>query len=263
MSDPPPAADPRFAGIARLYGPGAARLATSHVLVVGVGGVGSWTAEALARTGVGRITLLDGDEICVTNVSRQVHALDGVIGRPKVEVLAERLRAIHPAGLVHAVAEFFRIASAERHLAGPFDFVVDAIDGVTPKAALIAGCRERGWPVVTCGGAGGKTDPTQVRVQDLADTSNDRLLFFLRKKLRSRFGFPSRGKFHIPCVCSPEPVRWPDGCAAPPEEDPLLGEGSLNCDGRLGSASFLTGVIGFHAAAVVVNHLAREIGDAK
>lgn len=263
MHKSPTPPDPRFAGIARLYGPGAARLAGAHVLVVGVGGVGSWTAEALARSGVGQITLLDADEICISNVNRQIHALDGVIGRPKVEVLAERLRAIHPACRVHPVAEFFRIASADRHLAGPFDYVVDAIDGVTPKAALIAGCRERGWPVVTCGGAGGKTDPSQVRVEDLAATSNDRLLFFLRKKLRSRFGFPSRGKFHVPCVCSPEPVRWPDGCAAPTEEESLLGEGSLNCDGRLGAASFLTGVIGLQAAAVVVNHLAAEIGDRK
>ena len=254
-------ADPRFAGLGRLYGAGADRLAAAHVLVVGIGGVGSWAAEALARSGVGTITLLDGDEICVSNVNRQVQALDGAIGQPKVEALAARLRAIHPAGRVHAVNAFFRIATSAQLLAGPFDYVIDAIDGVTPKAALIAGCRERGGPVVTCGGAGGKTDPAQVRVEDLASTNNDRLLFFLRKKLRSRFGFPSRGLFHVPCICSPEPVRWPTGCPVPNDEDSLLGENPVNCDGRLGAACFLTGVFGFHAAAVVVNHLAGEIGD--
>ena len=248
--------DPRFAGLGRLYGPGAARLAAAHVLVVGVGGVGSWAAEALARSGLGTLTLLDGDDVCASNVSRQVQALDGAIGRPKVEALAERLRAIHPGGRVHAVAEFFRIATADRLLAGPFDYVIDAIDAVTPKAALIAGCRARGWPVVTCGGAGGKRDPAQVRVEDLARTENDRLLFFLRKKLRSRFGFPSRGKFHVPCVCSPEPVFWPTGCPVPNDEDALTGAAPLNCDGRLGAACFLTGVFGFHAAAVVVNAIA-------
>ncbi len=192
----------------------------------------------------------------MSNVNRQVHALADTIGRPKVEVLAERLRAIHPAARIHPVAEFFRMSTADRLLAGPFDYVIDAIDGVTPKAALIANCRERGWPVVTCGGAGGKTDQARVRVDDLARTEYDRLLFFVRKKLRSRFGFPSRGRFGVPCVYSPEPVRWPNGCPVPNSEDALLGGAALNCDGRLGAAAFLTGTMGFHAAAVVVNHLA-------
>jgi tRNA A37 threonylcarbamoyladenosine dehydratase len=238
-------------------GGGLARLRAAHVLVVGLGGVGSWTAEALARSGIGGVTLLDPDELCVTNVNRQVHALDGTIGRPKVEVLAERLRAIHPGCRVTPVAELFRIASAEKHLAGGFDFVVDAIDGVTPKAALIAGCRERGLRVVCCGGAGGKIDPARVQVCDLSKTSYDRLLFFVRKKLRSRFGFPSRGTFGVPCVYSPEPVRLPEGCTAPEPGGELLGDGRLNCDGRLGSATFVTGTIGFHAAALVCNALAQ------
>ncbi|HYP17021.1 MAG TPA: ThiF family adenylyltransferase, partial [Opitutus sp.] len=166
----------RFGGVGRLLGrAGLERLRAAHVCVVGVGGVGSWVVEGLARSGVGALTLIDLDDVCVTNVNRQLPALDGQIGRPKVDVLAERVRAISPACHVAAVAEFFTAASAERLLATRFDFVVDAIDKLSNNALLIAEARKRGMEVLTVCGAGGKRDATQVRVGDLGDSWGDEL----------------------------------------------------------------------------------------
>ena len=198
----------RFGGLARLYGAaGLARLRAAQVLVVGLGGVGSWTVEALARSGVGVLTLVDLDDICVSNVNRQLPALDGTIGRAKAEVLAERVRGINPECRVEARVEFFTEDSAERLLqrgAGGGergradrltpDFVVDAIDSVANKCRLIALCRAQGIPLVSCGGAGGRRDATQVRVVDLARTTHDRLLSEVRKRLRQAHGFPREGK---------------------------------------------------------------------
>ena len=165
----------RFGGLARLYGSAALpRLRAAHVVVIGVGGVGSWTVEALARSGVGALTMIDLDDVCVTNVNRQLPALDGQIGRPKTDVLAERVALINPACVVTSVMEFFTAASAARLLAVRYDFVIDATDKLANKCAIITGCRERGIPVLTMGGAGGKRDGTAVRVADLAQTMQDR-----------------------------------------------------------------------------------------
>ena len=154
----------RFGGVARLVGrAGLERLRTAHVCVVGVGGVGSWAVEGLARSGVGALTLVDLDDVCVTNVNRQLPALDGQIGRPKVAVLLERVRLINPQCRVEAVSEFFTEATADRLLAPDFDYVIDAVDLMSHKARLIAGCRDRGRPCLTVGAAGGRRDPTQVR----------------------------------------------------------------------------------------------------
>ena len=248
---------PWFNGMTQLYGDKAERLAGAHVLVVGIGGVGSWTAEALARSGVGTLTLLDGDEVCVTNINRQVHALHSTVGRPKVEVMAERIRDIHPDCRVHTVQEFFHRTTAAHHLAGPYDWVVDAIDGVTAKACLLSACRERNRAVITCGGAGSKTDPTQITIADLSCTLNDPLLAILRKKLRQDFNFPRKKKFGIPCVYSPERPILPEDACSTGEEGALFGDEPqrLNCEGGLGSASYITGIFGLMAAAYVVNAL--------
>src|SRR5690606_11488273 len=198
----------RFGGIGRLYGAhGLARLRSAHVCVVGVGGVGSWTVEALARSGVGEITLIDMDDVCITNVNRQLPALDGQIGRPKVEVLAERVRAINPGCRVEAVMEFFTEASAGRLLTARFDFVVDAIDTMSKKALVIGESRKRGMGVVTIGAAGGKRDATQVRAGDLGEAFSDELLRQVRRKLRRDHGFPAgeqKGKmvWDVRCVWS-------------------------------------------------------------
>jgi len=252
----------RFGGVARLLGrAGLARLHAAHVCVVGVGGVGSWTVEGLARSGVGALTLIDLDDVCVTNVNRQLPALDGQIGRPKVTVLAERVRQINPECRVELVHEFFTAASAERLLAPRYDFVVDAIDRMSHKALLIAGCRERGIPVLTIGGAGGRSDPTKVHVGDIGEASDD-LLRMVRKKLRRDHGFASgahRGitRMGLRCVWSSEaPVYpWADGtCAAEPEPGSNL---KLDCASGFGTAAFVTGVFGLVAAGEVVRTLAR------
>ena len=256
----------RFDGIRKLYGPtGLEQLSKAHVLVVGLGGVGSWVVEALTRSGVGALTLVDGDDVCVSNMNRQLHAVEGAIGRPKARVMAERVQAIHPACRVCARTEFFVRQQADDFFPEPYDFVVDAADGVTAKATLIGHARRRGIPVVTCGAAGGKVDPALVQVGDLAEVHHDRLLMFTRKLLRKYHGFPSLGrkKFGVPAVFSPEPVRVVScGAPAEPVESPFGEEDEtrLACDGRLGAASFVTGVFGFLAAAVVVNRLVQPTG---
>ena len=259
-------AELRFGGMARLYGrTGLERLRAAHVLVVGVGGVGSWTVEALARSGVGTITMVDLDEICVSNVNRQLPALDGTIGRAKVEVLAERIRAINPACRIFARQEFFTEDSAERLLGPtdpPVDFVVDAIDAVANKCRLIALCRARQLPVIVCGGAGGRRDPTQIRRADLALATHDRLLSEVRKRLRKEHGFPPVGKkFGVDCICSAEIPVFPqkDGSVCPAADAPAEpGESRrLNCDWGFGSATHVTGTFGFAAAAAVINSLAE------
>lgn len=251
----------RFGGIGRLYGRDAlARLNVAHVCVVGVGGVGSWTVEGLARSGIGALTLIDLDDVCVTNVNRQLPALDGQIGRPKVEVLAERVRLINPSCKVTALTEFFTTASAERMLSVGFDCVVDAIDNVDNKALLVAECRKRRLPVVTIGGAGGRRDPTQIRSGDLGEAWGDELLRLLRRKLRREHGFPGgeqtgRMHFDVRCVWSSEPqvFPWADGtCQAEPEPGSNL---KLDCESGFGTAVFVTGAFGLAAAGEVVRLL--------
>lgn len=252
-----------FSGFQRLIGAaGLARLERARVLVVGLGGVGSWVVEALARSGVGALTLMDGDDVCVSNINRQLHAVLDAVGKPKADVMAARVRAINPACRVRARAEFFHRDDEAAPFEEPFDAVVDCVDGVMAKATLIGNCRQRGIPVVCCGAAAGKLDPGQVQVADLARVHHDRLLMFVRKKLRKHYGFPGRGNkpMGIPCVFSPEPVRLPDSCGAD-LQDALLGDPRSGpaCEGRLGSAVFVTAVFGFHAAARVVQMLADPV----
>jgi tRNA threonylcarbamoyladenosine dehydratase len=248
----------RFGGIARLYGQsGLAQLRAAHVCVVGIGGVGTWAVEALARSGIGALTLVDLDEICVTNINRQLHALTETIGRAKVEVMAERIHAINPECKIVAEQKFFNAQTAEELLAPKYDFVVDAIDSVSNKVLLLAKCCERKIPVVSCGGAGGRRDATQVRTADLAKVTHDRLLAEVRKKLRKDFQFPADGSpMGIECVFSAEaPVfAQPDGSVC--ENRAASEDGTrLNCTGGLGSATFVTGAFGFAAAGIVVRKI--------
>src|SRR6185437_8328070 len=169
--------DPRFAGIERLYGAGSvARLAAAHVAVVGVGGVGSWAAEALARSGVGAITLIDADEVCVSNSNRQLHTLASTFGKAKVAVMAERLRGINPVLAVEAVERFVTPATLPELLDRGFKLVLDACDAFRVKVEMTAWCRRRKLPLIVCGSAGGRTDPTMIRVRDLSRTEHDALL---------------------------------------------------------------------------------------
>ncbi len=252
----------RFGGVGRLVtSPGLQRLAAAHVCVIGVGGVGSWVVEGLARSGVGKLTLIDLDDVCLTNINRQLPALDGEIGRPKVAVLENRIHRINPACVVTAVEEFCTERSVARLLAPQYDFVVDAIDNMTNKARLIATCRALGRPCLTVGAAGGRRDPTQIRVGDLGEAENDLLLRQVRKKLRRDFGFaagPARGvvPFGVRCVWSGErPVfPQPDGsCALQPAS---RADRAMDCENGLGTAVFVTGTFGLVAAGEVVKLLA-------
>lgn len=253
-------ANPRFGGIARLFGAGAlASLQQAHVCVVGIGGVGSWTVEALARSGVGRLTLVDLDDVCVTNINRQLHALDGTVGQPKAEVMAARVRQINPDAIVQPVLRFLDATTAAELLAPDYDCVVDAIDNAPNKCRLIAGARAAGRRVVSSGGAGGRSDPTRIRTADLAATSHDRLLAQVRTTLRQEHGFPRDGTpFHVPCVFSTEAPMVPHGggevaaACAPGATRP---RGGLGCDAGWGTASYVTGTFGFMLASLAVQEI--------
>jgi tRNA threonylcarbamoyladenosine dehydratase len=256
----------RFSGIARLYGnDGVAALREAHVCVVGVGGVGSWSVEALARTGIGALTLVDLDEVCVSNVNRQLPALTSEVGKPKVEVLKERVHGINPECRVNAVEEFFTPTNCKEILSSNFDCVLDAIDDVGNKVLLLAECALRNLPVVTVGGAGGRRDPTAIRVSDLAFTSHDRLLQRVRKILRTEHTFPANPQtpFGIPCVYSVElPVfPQPDGTVCGTRGDAT--ELRMNCNSGYGSATFVTGAFGFAAAAEIVRLLTAKVQPAQ
>jgi tRNA threonylcarbamoyladenosine dehydratase len=253
--------DARFGGVGRLFGRGALeRLAAARVCVVGLGGVGSWAVEALARSGVGALTLVDLDDVCVTNINRQLPALEETIGQPKVEVLAARVRAINPRCQVVARAEFLTAANADALLlVDPrFDYVVDAIDALQNKVVLIARCRAAGLRIVSCGGAGGRSDPTQVRVDDLAFTHRDQLLKDVRKLLRQRFGFPrdEEAAFGVTAVYSQERPVFPQGDGPVGFKRGSRRDAAVNCAGGIGTAAFVTGAFGLAAAGVVVRALA-------
>jgi len=251
--------DPRFAGVARLYGDqGLQRLGQAHVAVVGIGGVGSWVAEALARSGVGEITLFDLDDVCVSNTNRQAHALEGQVGRPKVEVMAERLRGINPACTVHAVADFVTRDTMVEYITENLDCVIDCIDSVMAKAALIAWCRRRKIAIVTTGGAGGQIDPTQIQIADLNKTFNDPLASRVRSTLRRDYNF-SRNvsrNYGVPCVFSSEQLRYPKGDGSVCLQKSFVGEGvRLDCSGGFGAVMMVTATFGMVAASKAVEKL--------
>lgn len=242
----------RFSGIDRLYGRGAvARFAASRVAVIGMGGVGSWIAEALARTGFGHLTLIDADDICVSNTNRQLPALAGQYGRMKVESMAERCRAINPQISVEPIAGFLLPSNLDEMIDRGFDLVLDACDSLKTKVELIAWCRRRKLPLVVVGAAGGRTDATLVRVRDLSRTEQDAMLALIRKRLRAGFNFPRNADryFGVSAVYSLENVRYPQAngsvCGVRPDAggDAL----KLDCSGGLGAATHVTGAFAFAA----------------
>ena len=254
----------RFGGIARLYGERALeRFRAAHVCVVGVGGVGSWIVEALARSAVGRLTLIDLDNVAESNINRQIQALSSTVGMPKIEALKARIALINPYCEVELVEDFIDPDNIEQMIGGGragtkrFDYVVDAIDSVKAKAALIAHCSQHAIPLVVIGGAGGQLDPTKVEVRDLARTEQEPLLKKVRKILRARYGFAKgeKNKYHIDAVFSMEPLRYPDsGDACEVDANSITG---LNCAG-FGSSMVVTATFGMIAAG----HLLRKLADA-
>lgn len=252
----------RFGGIARLYGAAAlARFRAAHIAVIGVGGVGSWVAEALARSGVGALTLIDLDDLCVSNTNRQLPALDGQFGRMKVAALAERILAINPECRVNCIEDFIAPENFAEYLGGGLDYVVDAIDSVRTKAALIAWCRDQRLRIITTGGAGGQIDPTQVAVDDLSRTTHDPLASKVRAQLRRQYGFAkAERKMGVDCVYSTEQLVYPQPDGSVCAQKPQAGDGPvrLDCAGGFGASVAVTGTFGFVAAAHVLKNLARN-----
>lgn len=249
----------RFSAIGRLYGTdGLDRIRSAHVCVVGLGGVGSWVVEALARSGLGMLTLVDMDEVCLSNVNRQIHATTATVGQTKAAVLAERVGQIAPECQVIVEEVFFTKSTMERFLVPRYDYMIDAIDATRHKCLLIAEARKRKLKLITCGGAGGCIDPSRIKIQDLARTINDPLLLQVRKRLRRDYGFPkhTRQKFKVDCVYSDELPVYPlsDGTVAGQPEPGT--DYRLNCDAGFGSATFVTGAVGFFLAAEVVKRIA-------
>ncbi len=253
----------RFAGIDRLYGAGTlARLAECHVRVVGLGGVGSWLVEALARSGVGQLSLIDADDLCLSNTNRQLPALLGQYGRNKAEAMAERCLAINPAMAVVPLATFLTPANLDTLLAPGCTLVVDACDSFRSKVEALAWCRRRKQPVLTVGSAGGRIDPTLVRVRDLSRTEHDAMLALVRKKLRAEFNFPRGAKryFGVPAVYSLENVRYPQADGSVGGQRPVLGADAalkLDCGAGLGAATHVTGAFAFAAAGKALEMLLK------
>jgi len=248
----------RFGGIARLYGERALeRFRTAHVCVVGVGGVGSWIVEALARSAVGRLTLIDLDNVAESNINRQIQALSSTVGMPKIEALKQRIALINPYCEVELVEDFIDPDNIPQMIGTDrFDYVVDAIDSVKAKAALIAYCSAQSIPLIVIGGAGGQLDPTKIEVRDLARTEQEPLLKKVRKVLRAQYGFArgEKNKYHIDAVFSMEPLRYPEaGDACDIDANSITG---LNCAG-FGSSMVVTATFGMVAAG----HLLRKLAD--
>ncbi|MES9971584.1 MAG: tRNA cyclic N6-threonylcarbamoyladenosine(37) synthase TcdA [Candidatus Thiodiazotropha sp.] len=249
----------RFGGIARLYGQQALqRFSYSHVAVIGVGGVGSWAVEALARSGIGALTLYDLDHVAESNVNRQLHAVENNYGKAKVAALEERVLTINQHCQVNAVELFIDQTTLGTLMDGGFDYVIDCIDNYRVKAALIAFCRRNKIPVITVGGAGGQTDPTRIRLTDLSRSEQDPLLAKCRKLLRKEYGFPSNTKrrFDIPCVYSTEQQRYPDSQGDVCLERPSAIESSLNCAGY-GSVMTVTASFGLAAVSYVLKRISE------
>lgn len=254
----------RFSGIGRLYGKQALnRLYQAHICVVGIGGVGSWAAEALARSGVGEISLIDLDDICISNSNRQVQALTSTVGQFKVEVLAARLKDINPEIKAHPITSYITQENIPELITPNFTYLIDCIDSVKNKAALIAHCKRQKIKLITTGGAGGQIDPTQIQVKDLNKTSQDPLAKKVRSLLRRDYGFsktPTRN-YGIPCVTSTEALRYPqpDGSVSQYKvktEEAL----KLDCASGFGASTMVTASFGFVAAAKVIEKLVEKKG---
>jgi len=248
----------RFGGISRLYGTtGAALIEKAHFCVIGIGGVGSWAAESLARTGIGAITLIDLDDICTTNINRQIHALSQTIGESKVEVMAERIKQINPECRVNVIEDFVTFENLRELLNNDFDYVIDAIDSVKIKTAIIAHCKRNKLPIITIGGAGGQTDPSKIQLCDLSQTYQDPLLAKVKNQLRREFNFPradvkksSKRKFSVDAVFSTEQLVYPDTegnvCHAKQTQD---GAVRLDCSTGFGAVTHVTASFAFFATA--------------
>ncbi|OQW50588.1 MAG: tRNA threonylcarbamoyladenosine dehydratase [Proteobacteria bacterium SG_bin7] len=243
------------------------KLFSTHVAVIGLGGVGSWAAESLARAGIGKLSLIDFDKICITNSNRQLHALQGLVGKNKSEVMAERMCRINPQIKVVDHNMFYNDENSETLLGDRPDFVIDAIDNLTAKAHLISTCRGRGIKVISAMGAAGRMDPTRIKIVDLAESHSDPMAHQLRKILRSRYDFPPEGAFGVTCVFSDESLMMPvdltydkgEGfkCVCPQGKNDFH-----SCERRnviYGNAGYVTGAFGLAMTSWVVKEAIKAL----
>lgn len=251
--------DNRFGGTQRLYGvEGLQKINAAQVAVVGLGGVGSWIVEALARSGIGKLSLYDLDDICVSNTNRQIHAVTGQYGQSKSLAMEQRVKLINPDCVVNAVEDFVVKENLAEYLTSDLDYVVDATDSVLSKAAMIAHCKRNKIRIVTIGGAGGQLDPTQIKVADLAKTIQDPLLAKVRNTLRREYNFSknTKRKFGVEAIYSTEQLKYPTACGQTSLAKPENGEvAKLDCATGFGAATVVTGTFGFFAASLVLNRV--------
>ncbi|TWX67598.1 tRNA cyclic N6-threonylcarbamoyladenosine(37) synthase TcdA [Colwellia sp. C1TZA3] len=252
----------RFGGIARLYGNSQSEaLQQAHFCVIGIGGVGSWVAEAFARNGIGQITLIDLDDLCVTNINRQIHALTDTVGLSKVDVMRDRIKQINPECLVNTIEDFVTLENISNLLSNSFDYVIDAIDSVNVKTAIIAHCKRNKLPIITIGGAGGQIDPSKIALTDLSQTFQDPLLAKVRNQLRREYNFSRnvKRKFSIDAVFSSEQLRYPNSegnvCHAKQSTD---GSMRLDCSGGFGAATHVTACFAFFAVAKAMDKYLKK-----
>jgi tRNA A37 threonylcarbamoyladenosine dehydratase len=252
----------RFGGIARLYGNNqSAALQQANFCVIGIGGVGSWVAEALARNGIGQITLIDLDDLCVTNINRQIHALTNTVGLSKVDVMRDRIMQINPECLVNTIEDFVTLENVGHLLSNSFDYVIDAIDSVNVKTAIIAHCKRNKLPIITIGGAGGQIDPSKIAIADLSQTFQDPLLAKVRNQLRREYNFSRnvKRKFSIDAIFSTEQLRYPNSegnvCHAKQSGD---GSMRLDCSGGFGAATQVTACFAFFAVAKAMDKYLKK-----
>lgn len=251
----------RFDALARLYGEDALiALAQAHFAVIGLGGVGSWAAEALVRSGIGEITLIELDDICVTNTNRQLHAKTSVVGKPKVEVMAQRLLDINPQLKLHSISDFLTGNNMQQLVDNRFHVVIDAIDSTDIKTALVAYCRAIKLRLIIIGSSGGKRDPQLITVNDLGKSCSDPMLAKIRTQLYHRYQFKRDGlsrnkprKFRVDAVYSTEQMVYPqpDGSTSQNKKS-LKNSSKLDCSGGLGTAVMVTGTFGFLAASKAI-----------
>lgn len=257
----------RFDRMGRLVGDDMMKkLFNTHVMVIGLGGVGSWAAESLARSGVGQITVIDFDEICITNANRQLHALQGLVGQKKANVMGERLKKINPQAKINILPVFYNKDTSAEILGLNPDYVVDAIDNLTAKTHLLNECVQKNVKVITSGGASAKMDPTRIKITDLAKTVVDPLAHQVRKILRQEYNFPRKGLFNVPCVFSDEipmetvELKYDLGegfkCVCPQGQNDL--HSCLHRNVIYGNASFITGAFGLAAASWVVRQITQH-----
>ncbi|HSX50026.1 MAG TPA: tRNA cyclic N6-threonylcarbamoyladenosine(37) synthase TcdA [Cellvibrio sp.] len=254
----------RFSGLARLYGQDSlAALTNAHFVVIGLGGVGTWVAEALARSGVGELTLIEMDEVCVTNTNRQSHALKSNLGRPKNQVITERLRDINPELVIHSVEDFIDEHNMKTLVGKQHHVVIDAIDAAHLKARLVAYCLAIKVRLITVGSSGGKRNPQAVTVDDLGRSISDPMLAKVRTQLYRHHNFArdSNRRFRVDAVYSTEQMVYPqpDGSVCM-DKQALLDGVKLDCAGGFGSSVMVTGTFGFVAATRAIERYLTKCG---